>query len=119
MFDKIKGWFEIFSQSSLKHKDKTLRSVIVKMGSSYLANKIIDILKSLKYKTIKYNEHYQEIFTSKAGFEVTIHLVNTNNGGTQIDVDIYAPYNRGKTRKALRFLLNKFKEEFKQSVVYE
>ena len=48
MFDKIKGLFEIFSQSSIKHKDKTLRSITVKMGASYLANKIIDILKSLK-----------------------------------------------------------------------
>ena len=119
MFEKIKGLFEIFSQSSLKHKDKTLRTVTVKMGASYLASKIIDILKSLKYKTIKYNEHYQEIFTSKAGFEVTNHLVNSNNGSTLIDVDVYSPNNRGKTRKALRFLLNKFKEEFKQSVVYE
>ena len=119
MFDKIKGWFETFSQSSVKHKDKTLRSITVKMGTSYLANKIIDILKSLKYKTIKYNEHYQEIFTSKAGFEVTVHLVNSNNGATLIEVDVFSPDNRGKTRKALRFLLNKFKEELKSSVVYE
>ena len=48
MFDKIKGLFEIFSQSSLKHKDKTLRTITVKMGASYLANKIIDIFKIIK-----------------------------------------------------------------------
>ena len=72
MFEKIKGLFEIFSQSSLKHKDKTLRTVTVKMGASYLASKIIDILKSLKYKTIKYNEHYQEIFTRIKIFKISL-----------------------------------------------
>ena len=75
MFNKIKEAFETYSQSSVIHPDPTLRSFDVKMGQAVLANRIIDILKSLKYKTIRYNEVFHELFTSKAGFEVTIHLL--------------------------------------------
>lgn len=112
MFDKIKEAFETYSQSSVTHTDPTLRSFDVKIGQAVLANRIIDILKSLKYKTIRYNEVFHELFTSKAGFEVTIHLLQSRNGSTTIEVSVFSPTNRGKTRKALRFLLHKFKEEF-------
>ena len=119
MFDKIKALFETYSQSSSIHKDPTLRSLNVKMGGSVLADKIIEILKSLKYKEIRYNNIYNEIFTKKAGYEVTIHLLAASGGATSIEVAVFSPENRGKTRKALRFLLNKFKEEFKSYLSHE
>lgn len=119
MFDKIKAMFETYSQSSSIHKDPTLRSLNIKMGESILADKIIDILKELKYKEIRYNNIYNEIFTKKAGYEVTIHLLASSGGSTTIEVSVFAPEHRGKTRKALRFLLNRFKEEFKSYISHE
>ena len=119
MFDKLKGFFEIYSQSKSNHKDPTLRTFDIKMGASYAAKQIIEVLKDLKYKTITYNDTYNEIFTKKAGFEVTINLIASAGGSTTISVSVYSPNNRGKTRKALRFLLNKFKETFKPYVTYE
>ena len=119
MFDKIKEMFENYSQSSNIHMDPTLRSIDVKMGPAMLANRIIDILKSLKYKTIRYNDIFNEIFTSKAGFEVTIHLLASTNGATTIEVSVFSKEYRGKTRKALRFLLHKFKEEFNGILAHE
>ncbi len=119
MFSKIKEVFETYSQSTTIHPDPTLRSINVKMGPSVLANQVIDILKSLKYKTIRYNDTFNEIFTSKAGFEVTIHFLASSNGSTTIEVSVFSPENRGKTRKALRFLLNKFKEEFSTYLEHE
>ena len=119
MFGRIKEAFETYSQSSSIHPDPTLRSFDVKIGQAFLATKIIDVLKSLKYKTIRYNDVFHEIFTSKAGFEVTIHLIQAKNGGTTIEVSVFSPKNRGKTRKALRFLLHRFKEEFKSNLAHE
>ena len=119
MFDKIREAFETFSQSSNINPDPTLRSIDVKMGPAMLANKIIDILKSLKYKTIRYNDIFNEIFTSKAGFEVTIHLLAGNNGATTIEVSVFSSEHRGKTRKALRYLLHRFKEEFGGMLAHE
>lgn len=119
MFDKIKEAFETFSQSSNIHQDPTLRSFDVKMGPAMLANKIIDVLKSLKYKTIRYNDVFNEIFTSKAGFEVTIHLLASTNGATTIEVSVFSSEHRGKTRKALRYLLHRFKEEFSGMLAHE
>lgn len=119
MFSKIKEVFETYSQSTSIHPDPTLRSINVKMGPSLLANEIINILKSLKYKTIRYNDVFNEIFTSKAGYEVTIHLLASSNGSSTIEVSIFSPTHRGKTRKALRFLLNKFKEEFQNYLDHE
>ena len=119
MFDKIKGAFETYSQSSNLHKDPTLRSLTVKMGPTVLADEIIESLKKLKYKEIRYNDIYNEIFTSKAGYEVTIHLLSGGSGATTIEISVFSPANRGKTRKALRFLLNYFKEQFKVFVSHE
>ena len=119
MFEKIKEAFETYSQSSNLHKDPTLRSIHVKMGPSYLANEIIELLKGLKYKEIRYNDIYNEIFTSKAGFEVTIHLLSGGSGSTTIEVSVFSPANKGKTRRALRFLLNHFKESFKTYISHE
>ena len=119
MFDKIKEAFETFSSSSNIHKDPTLRSIDVKMGQSLLCEKIIEILKELKYKTIRYNDIFYEIFTSKAGFEVTIQVLQGNQGASTIEVSVFSMQHRGKTRKALRFLLHKFKEEFKSYLAYE
>ena len=93
MFSKIKEAFETYSQSSVLHLDPTLRSFDVKLGQAMLADKIIDILKSLKYKTIRYNEVFHEIFTSKAGFEVTIHLIQSRNGSTTIEASVFSPSN--------------------------
>lgn len=112
MFDKIKEAFESYSQSSHIHKDPTLRSIDVKMGQVVLCDKIIAVLKDLKYKTIRYNDIFYEIFTSKAGFEVTIQVLQGSHGSSTIEVSVFSPQNRGKTRKALRFLLHKFKEVF-------
>lgn len=119
MFERIKEAFETYSQSSPLNPDSTLRTVNVKMDPTILAEKVIEILKSLKYKTIRYNDVFNEIFTSKAGFEVTINFLGSTTGITSIDVSIFSPSNRGKTRKALRFLLNKFKEELNQYLSYE
>ena len=119
MFDKIKGAFEIYSQSRSNHKDPTLRTFDIKMGASYAANSIIEVLKDLKYKEIRYNDTYNEIFTQKAGFEVTVNLIASQGGATTVSVSVYSPSNRGKTRKALRFLLAKFKETFKPYITYE
>lgn len=119
MFNKIKGLFETYSQSSSKQKDETLRNVTVKMGPSMLAKSIIEILKKLKYKKITYNEVYNEIFTYKAGYEVTVHLIASSGGSTIIEVAVFAPEHRGKTRKALRYLLHTFKEEFKSYLSHE
>lgn len=119
MFDKIKAIFETYSRSSDFHSDKTLRTIYVKKSSKMVANDIIEILKSLKYKEIVYNDTFNELFTSKAGFEVTIHLALGNNGTTGIEVAVFSPQNRGKTRKALRFLLNKFSTEFSNYLVHE
>lgn len=118
MFERIKEAFETYSQSSPFHTDATLRTLNVKINATVLADKIIEILKELKYKTIRYNETFNEIFTTKAGFEVTINLIGSG-GVTSIDVAIFSPSNRGKTRKALRFLLNKFKEEFDTYLSHE
>ena len=119
MFDKIKGLFETYSQSSNKHKDKTLHNVSVKMGPSMLAKSIIEILKKLKYKKITYNEVYNEIFTYKAGYEITVHLIASTGGATMIEVAVFSPEHRGKTRKALRYLLHTFKEEYKAYLSHE
>ena len=119
MFDKINGAFETYSQSSNLHKDPTLRSIHVKMGPNILANEIIDGLKALKYKEIRYNDIYNEIFTTKAGYEVTIHLLSGGSGTTTIEIAVFSPANRGKTRKALRFLLNYYKEKFKTFASHE
>ena len=119
MFDKLKGLFETYSQSKSNHKDPTLRTFDIKMGAGYAANTIIEILKELKYKTIRYNDVYNEIFTSKAGYEVTVNLIASQGGSTTVSVSVYSPVNRGRTRKALRFLLNKFKETFKPYITYE
>ncbi len=118
MFEKIKEAFEAFSQSYETNPDPTLRSVEVRMGFEMLSQKIIDILKSLKYKTIRYDDTFYEIFTKKAGYEVTISLTAAKSG-TRIDISVYSPQNRGKTRKALRFLLHKMKEEFEADIVHE
>ena len=116
MFDKIKEKFETYSSSSNPtYKDNTLRPVYFKMGASYLADRIIEILKKLKYKEILYNDSFNEIFTSKAGYEVTISLIAAESGSTMLNVAIFAPTHRGKTRKALRFLLHTFKEELNGS----
>lgn len=119
MFDKLKGSFETYSQSSDKHKDETLHNVSVKMGPSMLAKSIIEILKKLKYKRINYNETYFEIFTSKAGYEITVHLIPSTGGSTIIETSVFAPNHRGKTRKALRYLMHTFKEEFKVYLSHE
>lgn len=111
MFDKIKGAFETYSASSIRHKDATLRTIEVKMDPHFAAERIIDLLKKLKYKTIRYNDVYNEIFTSKAGYEITIHCLAGTNGGSSIDVAVFGPEHRGKTRKALRYLLNAIKEK--------
>ena len=113
MFERLKEWREMYSQSYPTHKDPTLRTIYVKMGQAYLANKIIDILKDLRYKSIVYNDTFYEIFTSKAGYEVTVTLTAGTSGSVSLNVSVYSPSNRGKTRKALRFLLNKFNEELK------
>lgn len=119
MFERIKEMFESYSQSSQVHKDPTLRSIAVNKSPTYLANDIINILKSLKYKKITYNDVFNEIFTSKAGYEVTINLLSGSNGQTIINAAVYSKENKGKTRKALRFLLNKFKEELNTYIVHE
>ena len=105
MFDKIKGAFETCSQSSMMQKDVTLRPVTVKMGATRAEESVIEILKDLKYKEINYNDTFHEIFTFKAGYEVTISFLNAD-GSTIINVMVYNANKRGKTRKALRYLLN-------------
>ncbi len=110
MFDKLKGTFEIYSHSSLHAKDETLRSIEVKIGPERAMNGIIKLLTDLNYKKISYNDIYNEIFTSKAGYEVTIRAIPSGQGMTTIDVEVYGPNHRGKTRKALRYLLHAIKE---------
>ena len=112
MFERFKEWREGYSQSSRYHKDETLRPLYVKMGRKYLTDAIVNILKDLKYKEIVVND-YNEIFTQKAGYEVTITLIAGQSSSTTIMVGVFSPKNRGKTRKALRFLLYRFKEELK------
>lgn len=119
MFGKIKELFETYSESSSIHPDPTLRSLNVNMGITNLTNSIIDILLALKYKTIRYNETFNEIYTKKDDFEVTIHFVGATIGSTTINVSVFSKIHRGKTRKALRFLLNKFKEEFSSYLAHE
>ena len=118
MFEKLKEAFECYSQSYPTHPDPTLRSIEVKMGNDMLAKQIIEILKSLKYKTIRYDDVFYEIFTSKANFEVTVSFT-ASKGGSRIDVSVYSPQNKGKTRKALRFLLHKFKEVLAADISHE
>ena len=111
MFDKLKGAFETYSHSSLHAKDETLRSVEAKIGPERAMQGVIKILTELNYRKISYNDIYNEIFTSKAGYEVTIRAIASGQGMTTIDVEVYAPNHRGKTRKALRFLLHTIKEK--------
>ena len=40
------------------------------------------------YCKIRYNDIYNEIFTSKAGYEVTIHLLSGGSGATTIEISV-------------------------------
>ena len=108
MFDKLKGMFESFSESKEDHKDPTLRTVNFKLGVDSIKKEIQAMLEDLNYPHISCNDNFNEIFAQKAGYDVTF-FVQGNKAGTDVNITVFSPENKGKTRKALRFLLNELK----------
>ncbi len=108
MFDKIKSLFETYSESKEDHQDPTLRTLNFKLGIEQLKKYIGTMLEDLHYKQINFNSNYNEFFAEKLGYEVTFYLTNTKSG-TDVNISVFSLDHRGKTRKALRFLLNELK----------
>ncbi len=108
MFDKIKSMFETFSESKEDHKDPTLRTLNFKLGVEAMKKEIQQMLEDLHYPHIRCNNQFNEIFAQKAGYDVTF-FVQGSKSGTDINIAVFSPANKGKTRKALRFLLNELK----------
>ncbi len=108
MFDRLKSMFETFSESKEDHKDPTLRTLNFKLGVDAIKEIVLSMLEDLKYRNINYNDSYNEIFATKAGYEVTI-ILNGSKSGTEVNITVFSLEKKGKTRKALRFLLNELK----------
>lgn len=105
MFDRIKGAFETFSESKEDHKDPTLRTLSFKISVDSAKELVKKMLEDLKYGHVSCNDTFNEMFAKKAGYDVTFFFQSSRNG-CDINISVFSPAHRGKTRKALRFLLN-------------
>lgn len=114
MFEKFKEMFEVFSSSKPAAKDPTLRTLTFRASTGVIEKEILIMLEDLKYRKIVKND-FNEIYAIKAGYEVTCRL-SREKTETHVDFDVYGPTHKGKTRKALRFLLHETK---KRLAMYE
>lgn len=68
------------------------------------------------YYGLKTKKEYFEIYYWYAGFEVTISLVSSLQGGkTVMNMMVYGEKKRGRTRKMLKRLLEYYKDLLKES----
>ena len=66
---------------------------------------------------IKTKKEYYEIFYWYLGFEVSINLTCSPQGGkSYLNMMVYGEKKRGRTRKMLRYLLNYYKDLLKDLV---
>lgn len=91
--------FEIYSTTSRKGK---IKPIDVKTGPTQAFDKLVKYFEQKDFLNTKFDRNYFDIFLDDYGYEVSIVIGHDNESSSTIQISVYNPNARGRTRGKLK-----------------
>lgn len=108
--------FENCSGTNDGKKSKIL-PISCKLNSSLAYDKIYDYLTKEEYADISGTKEFMDIYCYDRGYEISILLGIDQTGGSYINIVVYGPKKRGRTRKRLKLMRDEITNLLKDYLV--
>ncbi len=104
---------ETYSTTSVKGKIKPLE---VKLGPTQTFDQLVKHFSEQDFLSTKFDRNYYDIFLDDYGYEISIYLGHDGGSNSIIQMSVYNPKGRGRTRRRLKYYYAEVEELFKDYI---